>query len=222
MPEEEEKKDQTKKKKTPPPLREAFTPAVSIVFAGYLLSNPHLKSRFLCDLIEATRGTECIGRGGRIDLPTLRLWVRNAFEIRSIWPDAHRLMRSTRLWGHYFWVMLHHASLSYKKSRRQAHIRLLYSTAQVLPCGRCGRHFARLLRRRPFQIDDLQPSPNRRLNFVHYVVRLHAAVNRRVHRGRAHDYPPPEPDENPRAYLKRLGLLTVRSRTMTFRRWRKK
>jgi hypothetical protein len=207
----------------PPPLCKALTPAVSIVFAGYQLSHPHLKSRFICDLIEATRGTECEGRGKQIDLRTLRRWVWRAFGIRSVWPAAYNLMRSTRLWGHYFWVMLHHASLGYKKSRRQAHLRLLYSTAQVLPCSKCGRHFMQLLRRRPFPKDDLNPSPNRRLNFVHYVVRLHAAVNQRVHRrGAEDDYPTPETDENPRSYLKRLGLLTVRSRAETLRRWRKK
>jgi hypothetical protein len=117
---------------------------------------------------------------------------------------ARRMLNSPTLWGHYFWVILHNASLLYTEEMKKRSVTFLQIFASVLPCRSCSSDFSTLLMKHPF-------IGKTRRDFVQYVVMIHGRVSARLKKFDQSAFREIKPGETPEEYLSSLDFLYERN-----------
>ena len=162
-----------------------FLPGLLILLQNYSSSN--LKSRlhtFLTCFLAITRhneeAPECLRLAGQNAIPAfctrnqLLNWFYTLVDIPERWQGAVHLLKKPKYWGRYVWSLIHGTALLVRdETDRRFFVQWIRIFPSVLPCIHCAESFGRIIKN----------IPTSRITANVLAMRLHEAVNHKLHKG---------------------------------------
>jgi hypothetical protein len=152
---------------------EKLWPSICIIVSNFRQSKQKLYFRFFQILSIVLNIKIKPSYSDFIDRISLQDYVKKAFQIHELWPNAKMATSSPVLWGKHFWALLHTVSRSYLNSRDYIFRRFLILYTYILPCQTCKKDFLKL-------IQTFKSYNQTKIGYITYISKLHNVVNFKI------------------------------------------